>query len=309
MKLSRLEFDPNRQSAEYCPCGKSNHDGKFSPFVGYRDKGYCHSCLKTFFPDSPKGAPSIKEKKAVAPIAPPSFMLPEVLRQSLGKYDENTLMVFLGKLTSLETAVKIRNDYFIGTSRYWKGSTVFWQINIQKKILNGKIMQYALCPDENSSIGLNCCRVRTNALDVKWIHKLMKLWDFKLKQCFFGEHLLAKFPDRKVGILESEKSALIASAYHPDIIWLASAGVGGLKDKKTKVLEGRDVTLFPDLKMFEVWKEKAANMRKQLPKAVIRTSDVLERMATEDERTDGLDLADFLIRREWSKYAKANETA
>ncbi len=306
--MSKLEFDPDRRSAEFCPCGKSNHDGKFAPFLGYKDKGHCFSCPKTFFPDSPKGAPSIKKKKAVVPIDLPSFMPPEVLRQSLGKYDENTLMVFLSKLTSPKTAVKIINDYFIGTSRFWRGSTVFWQINIQKKILNGKIMQYALCPDESSSIGLNCCRVRADKPKIKWVHKLMKLWDFKLSQCFFGEHLLAKFPDQKIGILESEKSALIAAAYHPDIIWLASGGAGGLSDKKTKMLEGRDVTLFPDLEKFEVWKEKAANMRKQLPKAVIRTSDVLERMATEDEREQGLDLADFLIRNEWSKYGKAPET-
>jgi len=43
-----MEFDKNRKRVKQCPCGKSNKDGKFSPFVGYIDKGYCHGCSKFF---------------------------------------------------------------------------------------------------------------------------------------------------------------------------------------------------------------------------------------------------------------------
>lgn len=39
------------QIAPKCPCGKNNKDGKFAPYVGYTDKGFCHSCGETFYPD------------------------------------------------------------------------------------------------------------------------------------------------------------------------------------------------------------------------------------------------------------------
>jgi len=47
---------PNRyQLVPECPCGKSNRDGKFVPFVeGTRvltNAVYCHSCGRTFYPD------------------------------------------------------------------------------------------------------------------------------------------------------------------------------------------------------------------------------------------------------------------
>lgn len=302
--MSRLPFEPNRQSAEFCPCGKSNYDGKFSPYVGYKDKGHCHSCDKNFFPDSPKIEQSRKERKAKPPVVEPSFISREVLKQSLGLYDQNTLIQFISKLTDEETVVRIRKDYLIGTYRFWSGSTVFWQIDVLGRVRDGKIMQYAIRPDERCFIGQNCGRVKTNKPPILWVHKLMNAKDYKLKQCFFGEHLLVMFPERKVGILESEKSALIATAYHPDVIWLSSGGAGGLSEEKAKVLEGRNVTLFPDLGKFEEWKEKANMMKKLLPKAVIKTSDLLERIATDEERSQGLDLADFLIRNEWIKYAK-----
>ena len=302
--MYKYEFDTNRKRVEFCPCGRSNHDGKFVPYVGYTDKGYCYKCPKLFYPDGPASKLVRPEKNKIKPIIPVSYISPKVLKQSLGKYDENTLFQFLIKLTNAETAEKIRKDYFIGTSRFWQGSTVFWQIDAEGKIRSGKILQYAMRPAERCSIGINCGRVKTNEPSVKWVHKLMKEKDFKLKQCFFGEHLLRIYPKRKVGILESEKSALIAAAYNTDIVWLACGGVGGLSNEKTKVLEGRNVVLFPDLKMYEVWKERADNMCKKLKKATTSISDYLERTATADEKKDGLDLADFLIREDWRMYGK-----
>lgn len=306
--MSRLEFDPNRQSAANCPCGKSNHDGKFSPFMGYRDKGHCFRCGDNFFPDSPKIEPSRKEEKATATVAPPSSISINILKQSLGLYDQNALVQFIGKLTDEETATRIRNDYLIGTSRFWSGSTVFWQVDVSGIVRGGKIIQYAMRQDESCFIGQNCGRVKTNVPPIKWVHKLMEEKDFKLnyklKQCFFGEHLLAMFPGRKVGILESEKSALIATAYHPNNTWLACGGVSGLSDEIVQVLDGRNVTLFPDLGKFDEWTEKADMMKKLLPKAAIKTFYLLEQKATNEERKQGLDLADYLIRSEWSKYPK-----
>ena len=53
----------------------------------------------------------------------------------------------------------------------------------------------------------------------------LKLQDYNLKQCLCGEHLLSEKPTKPVAIVESEKSALIATHYMPEFIWLAGSGM------------------------------------------------------------------------------------
>jgi hypothetical protein len=192
----------------------------------------------------------------------------------------------------------------LGTANYWRGSTVFWQIDASGKIRDGKIMQYQMKTHEQSSIGINCGRVKTNIPPIKWVNKLMQVQDFKLVQCFFGEHLLSLFPNRKVAVVESEKSALIGSAYHPDFVWLACGGADGLGDRKVRALRGRNVILWPDLGKFELWEQKGKRMKRMLPDTCVRTSNLLDRIATEKDRQNGFDIADFLIRQKWEDYGK-----
>jgi len=77
-----------------------------------------------------------------------------------------------------------------------------------------------------------------------------------LQQCFFGEHLLTLYPDKTVAIVESEKSALIASAVFPILIWLAAENLNEISLEKCQILKGRNVTLFPDLGGYTKWTEK-----------------------------------------------------
>lgn len=74
--------------------------------------------------------------------------------------------------------------------------------------------------------------------------------DFELKQCLFGEHLL-RDKAKPIAIVESEKTAIIASVYLPQFIWLAVGSLTNLNAEKCSVLKGRTVTLFPDLNGFE----------------------------------------------------------
>lgn len=119
----------------------------------------------------------------------------------------------------------------------------------------------------------------------------LKLSDFNLSQCLFGENLLQE--NRKVALVESAKTAIIASLYYPQFTWVSSEGKEGLNIDKLKVLKGKDVVLFPDLNAFEKWKEKA----KQLTFCKsVTVSDLLESIASEKERASGLDLVDYLLR-------------
>jgi len=134
--------------------------------------------------------------------------------------------------------------YFIGTSKKFVSSVVFWQIDIENRVRNGKVMVY------DQTTGKRSKTLFTS------IPKLLGLKDFNSEQCFFGEHLLTE-SNKPVAIVESEKTAIISSLLFDEYIWLASGGKSNLTDNKCKVLNSRKVILFPDSDGFDLWKKKA----------------------------------------------------
>jgi len=160
-------------------------------------------------------------------------------------------------------------------------------VTISKKnciIRTGKIMQY------NAETGK---RIKEPISKITWVHSCLKINDFNLAQCLFGEHLLQD-TTKIVAIVESEKTAIIASICLPEYIWLACGGLEQLSMEKCKCLYNRTVVLFPDLKGLEKWEIKAFELQHICRNVYI--SDYLERYATAEERAQGLDIADFLLK-------------
>jgi len=121
----------------------------------------------------------------------------------------------------------------------------------------------------------------------------------------FGEHLLTD-KTKPVAIVESEKTAVIASVYLPQFIWVAVGSLTNLNAEKSSVLKGRTVTLFPDLNGFERWSSRAKELS-HLAKFTV--SDLLECKATEAEKKQGLDLADYLIRFDFREFIQPEPKA
>lgn len=176
-------------------------------------------------------------------------------------------------------------DYRVGTSKHWSGSCVFWQTDINGCVRTGKVMLY----DAD-----NGKRVKHPFNHVTWVHSLLKLPDFNLRQCFFGEHLLPMNRGKPVAIVESEKTALVAAYYLPEYVWLASGGKNGcFNTDALRVLRGRQVILYPDIGATEQWRQKLTQLRNIGIEASIFS--YLEEVATDNERTAGLDIADYLL--------------
>ena len=207
-----------------------------------------------------------------------------LLIQSLAAYPANNFVQFLLQLFGFDTTVQLINRYNIGTSKYWKRATVFWQVDINGKVRSGKIMKY------DAQTGR---RIKRPFHHINWVHSVLKLPGFELTQCLFGEHLLNQHPDRTVAIVESEKTAIIASVYLPQLLWLACGSLTNLTVEKCNVLAGRPIVLFPDLNGYARWREKAIELSGIAP---VTLSKLLERKATANERLKGLDLADYLLR-------------
>lgn len=291
--LPSLKFDTRVRYhiAKTCPCGKSNRDGKFAPYVGHDDKGYCHSCDKTFLPEIERAPVSsfqtLRERKRETP---PSYIKPEVLKASLKAYESNNLVQFLIQKFGAETVEKTISKYLVGTTR--NGDAIFWQVDAKGHIRTGHIMKYDLTGH------------RLKDDPTTWAHTEMRLKDYKAKQCLYGEHLL-RGNTMPAAVVESEKTAIISSIYFPDYVWVASAGAGGLSIEKMRVLQGRKVILFPDIQGFALWQKKVEELSPMLD---IKVSDILERKATKEERTGKLDIADYLLKFKVEDFAQPIST-
>ncbi|WP_152425154.1 DUF6371 domain-containing protein [Nafulsella turpanensis] len=224
-------------------------------------------------------------------------MSTDVFHRSHKGYEENLFVRYLRSIFPELVVTELVSRYHIGTSKHWPGATVFWQVDTNGRVRAGKIMLY----DPYSGT-----RVKKPFNHVYWAHTALNLSGFKLEQCFFGEHLLED-NTKPVAVVESEKTAIIASAYIPDFVWLASGGASNLNARMCKVLKGRMVYFFPDLNAYDKWQEKAAEFSRLMPETSFQVDTLLEIFAAEKERKKGCDLADYLISFNHRKFHSQEE--
>lgn len=311
-KLEAYKGMKTRYKCPYC-----NHKGKFSRYINTETGehladhvGRCErldSCgvnytPKQYFEENNASIDSLKQKtkiklKIIEPKSEQiSFIPTELLTATLRNYESNNFIKFLIELFGVEITNQLVNRYFIGTSKKWPGASIFWQVDLRGNVRSGKIMLY----HEKSGK-----RIRKPFDHITWVHKGINQREYFLKQCLFGEHLLDE--SKTVVIVESEKTAIISSVYFPQFTWVAVGSVTDLSAEKCIILKGRTVVLFPDLSKpksgeltaFEKWSKKAKDF-KYIAKFAV--SDLLERNATEEERKQGLDLADYLIRFNYKEF-------
>lgn len=288
-----LEKYTGRNSRFECPdCKKANQFSKYidtetgevvADIVGRCnrvDKCGCHYTPRQYFDDNGKEPERnmVYTHKSGPPILPVSYIDNEIFYDTLSCFHYNSFVIYLHKLFSFDIVSAIVNLYMIGTSHLYNGeSVIFWQIDAAGNVRTGKLMKYDDTGHRIKSIN-------------DWAHSVLNIDNFNLQQCFFGEHILKYAKGYTVGIVESEKTAMILSAQIPDLVWLASSGADGITNDKVKALKGWKVILFPDAskdsRIYKKWKEKADKFGFQI-------SDYLEQHASDIEKVNGFDVADY----------------
>lgn len=188
----------------------------------------------------------------------------------------------------MEKIEKAVDKYALGATK--NREVIFWQIDTNGMVRTGKIMQYNLRTGG---------RVKNQSGAISWVHSKLKKSDpsyaeFRLCQSFFGEHLLLSYPRKTIGVVEGEKTAVIASICVPGMVWIAAGNVQGLNIEKCKVLKGRNVILYPDADAFNLWKKKADEIRQRY-NCNICVSDLINGITTLKEKADGKDIADYIL--------------
>lgn len=108
--------------------------------------------------------------------------------------------------------------------------------------------------------------------------------------CLFGEHLLIFDTEKNVGIVESQKTAVICSIVFPQMLWLATCGCGNFSLSKCRPLKGRRIFVYPDKGSEDKWGKIVENLQRYGYNATLRP--LTEEMQDCPPNTD---IADLII--------------
>ena len=225
------------------------------------------------------------------PITKPTYFFPEnILTESLHSEEHrSSLFKFFQKYFEDEKIEKCFRKYLVGVDKNREDAVIFWQVDREKKVRAGKIMKYDIMSGRRRKDFFSWVKKEENS-------------DSEIRQCFYGIHLIDYFKNYRIGIVESEKTALLCDLYFDEkIVWLASGGLNGFNEEKCKDLVGRTVILLPDLSSeksktnaSQLWFDKAITFEKKLNIRFIMNG-FLEKNSDEKSKENQEDLADYII--------------
>jgi len=271
---------------------------------------------KLFFRTQPKPQPTPE----------PVFFDFETFKQTLQpeRYEKNTFMQNLFYRVQfpfeVDDVTKVIQLYRLGTvvNGYRAGANTFPFIDIKGNVRAVQVKQF---DEQNHTTGTDFLHsiiekhhARNNKPLPEWLEAYTK--QDKLISCLFGEHLLSKYHSNPVALVEAPKTAVYGTLYFglpetpESLIWLAVYNKSSFSFDKLKVLQGRFVYVFPDLSKdgdtFKEWETKAKEYESRLPGTRFIFSDLLEQLAPERDKSEGNDLADYLIKQDWRLFRKQN---
>lgn len=200
--------------------------------------------------------------------------------------------------------------YCIGSSK--KGGVIFWQIDTDGRVHDGKVMYYTA----------DCHRNKLEALHPIWVSYILRRHNrfsgakHTSSHCFFGLHQLIpifesqreELMQKSVIIVEAEKTAFVLSELYPQYIWLAAGGLYEVQTDKFRPLRGHKVLMMPDTdpecKAFKHWSKAAQDVMQSIfweDSPPIHVSALLEQKATPDQKRRKIDLLDYLAENGASK--------
>ena len=186
--------------------------------------------------------------------------------------------------------VEIVNAYQLGVTK--DGHVIYWYIDKDGIARMGKVMAYK--PDGHRN------KFYTPLSIPKELSKHGELSaDYAIKQTLFGEHLLSlpANTDKTIGIVESEKSAVICSLCIPHLLWMATGSKGNLQEERLSAIKERNSILFPDTDKdggaYRQWMNRSKELNAN--GCHLQVNDFLERVATIEQRLAKIDIADLLI--------------
>lgn len=163
------------------------------------------------------------------PKAPQQYIDKSIVSQSMEFNKFNKFLLLLKENFGGEKVEEAIKKYYIGTSK--SGGVGYYCINHKKLVTSCKVVIYK---------------------DFNRDKERMPYYPFKTSDgyypCLFGLHLVDK--DKKLKLVEAEKTAFIASIVYPDVVWISCGGKNNLTSDKCQLLKEtkypHPIDLIPD---------------------------------------------------------------
>lgn len=222
------------------------------------------------------------------PPLPPVFVQMKDIAAAFGKAPLSALFNFLCRCFRTDEVSRAFRMYYVGTTQEFGNvpgmmGTAFPYIDQSGRCVDVKLMAYDTTGHR-----------RKNGYSANWYLAKCKLNDRRAPWPLFGEHLLSLNSSAPVGVVESEKTALIASMALPGYLWVATGSKQNLNSERCRALKGRAVYLFPDADGAEEWNRRGLEMAK----AGYRVHNCSE-IVIENAKSAGDDIADIILQRLW----------
>lgn len=287
-----LEKYAGRSTRHKCPaCGRVQ---SFSYYVDENNRpagpefGRCnHTGCGYFLYPSGIAATSPDVPTKTAPPPPPIYYTKDEVKRYRAAEMDNALSRFLSqRFFDIDRLKSVFRDYCVGST---EDGIIFWQIDENKQIHRGKVMWY----------NNNGHRLKLTRPDGSEYGKVQMMWkylnhdrDREPEMCYFGQHLVTIYPNKPIGIVESEKTAIVMSYLYPDFIWVATLSLNNFQSYRLNFLEHckRAIVVFPDADGFDLWQEKAASITALMPSLRLFVSPFTRVFGTGKE-----DLADIVF--------------
>lgn len=257
----QLEKSPKRKGK----CPNCNHDRVFRYYEGLsRDFGRCERINNCGYKNTP-GVNEVPEKsieikeQVVTTIYPAAQKVKAIVSNTSSNFHRFAIGMGISKhhLQKWGVGTEYSNTVFVyksTTGKYINMVHIEYGPNCKR---NKSKMPYSLkSPNENTKYSL----------------------------CLFGEHLMS---DKIVCLVESEKSAVLASFFYPQFDWIATGGANKLTDAKIHVLFGKEIYYIGDA-------DKAGKDNSTIKK-LKRYEQNYTIIELFPGRDDGYDIADALI--------------
>lgn len=244
----------------------------------------------------------VKDETVTVPYSPPKVNRPpkiieygaidkKYMLESLDEDLQSDIVCFLKPLIDdMDKVRRIVNSFYLGITD--DKHVIYWYVDKDDIIRYGKVMAYRADGHRDHS-------KHPESIPCELSKKGLISSDFVIKKTLFGEHLLS-LPENRgktIGVVEGEKSAVICSLCIPDILWMATGSQYNMQQERFNAVKDNNVILFPDTddksEAFNQWSKRAEEMNQK--GWHIQVSDYLEKIATPEQRSKKVDIADLII--------------
>lgn len=255
----------NIETGEYVSdeCGKCNHESSCGYHYPPHDYFHDHPEINIrtdWHPDYVNGVRTILSHKSNTQIKPAEFSQTEFYDTAWAEESIKRDSTFSHWLRSLpinpEQLDKVIEDYYVGSTSYdihvenvnYGRAAIFWMIDEKNRIHDAKLIAYTCDGHRVQNWG--------NSIRALCVKKGVGPQLEQTEKVLYGLHLLNRYPDKDICIVESEKTATIAACIYPQYLWMATGGCGNLQKNKIQPLLNRHLLILPDSGEYDKWKER-----------------------------------------------------